>query len=109
MKAVTFQPEEAEGLACGRVSVAVRSWAPSHRGSLAIHAAKPESAILGVAILVDVERQEDGTVVWGFINARRLQRPVACRGQMKVWPVPGEVAEEILNLLVNDQPVPPRY
>ena len=117
MKAMTIQQPWAWAVMSAGKDIENRSWPTKYRGPLLIHAglayrAETEmprgvrppgkadldfGAILGVVDLVDVVQKSRSRWFegeYGFVlrNPRVLARPVACKGQLKLWtPTPAHL------------------
>jgi hypothetical protein len=130
MKALTLQPEWARLVAMpdgpGAKRCENRAWPTAHRGLLAIHAGQPVGAVVAVARLIDCvafERHDSGAPVpgewrarhpwfaqdphahgpwvWVLVDVRVLLWPVPCKGQLKLWDLPDDVAAQVLASLAG--------
>ena len=120
MKAITIRQPWAWAVVHAGKDIENRTWSPSHRGELAIHAAArmhthtslPEGvrspdtdaltlgAVIGVVDLVDVVEQSRSRWFIGplglvLAKPRPLERPVPCRGALNLWNLPDDVEREV--------------
>ncbi len=120
MKAITIRQPWAWAVVHAGKDIENRTWSPSHRGKLAIHAAArmhehtrlpqgvraPDAdalalgAVIGVVDLVDVVEQSRSRWFIGplglvLAKPRPLERPVPCRGALNLWKLPDDVEREV--------------
>lgn len=64
----------------------------------------PRGVIVATAVVAGVVRQSDspwfvnGQYGWQLADVRVLRTPLPCRGQRKLWPVPGQIASHLTRL-----------
>lgn len=117
LRALTIKPEFAAKICRGEKTIEWRSRQTHHRGLIAIHAALPEGAIIGLAEIVGCENlgapsfwpdlarlaipgnqnpdPAGWPIAWLLQNARFLASPIPCRGYLGLWPVPEEIERQI--------------
>jgi hypothetical protein len=125
MFALTIAETYARSICDGLKTIEWRSRQTSHRGLVAIHAAKPVGAIIGLAEIIGCEDLGAPTfwpdlaglaipgnqnphidrwpIAWLLQNARYLPTPIPCRGNLGLWEVPADVLRQI-----TDSPGLPR-
>lgn len=121
MKALTVRQPWASFIANRRKRYETRSWLTRHRGLLAIHAGKnnsaigkedigrfPLGAIVAVAEIVGCHRTEDirdslseeelgvgdyspGRYAWELINVEPIEPPIPARGYQGLWEWTGDI------------------
>jgi hypothetical protein len=104
VKALTVSEPYASAIVDGAKPEEYRSWSPSYRGPLLIHAGKSRARfrqapplgehVFGVIIgLVDLiyVRQDRDSYAWILANPRRFERPIPHMGKLGLWEVPDEL------------------
>lgn len=118
MRALTIRQPWAEWVAAGIKDIENRPGPTNFRGTIAIHAGvafdgtAPQfngeihrGMIIGVVDIADCVRDansawaEDGEWHWVLRNARRLERPIPCRGMLGLWRVTPQAERDIAQQL----------
>jgi hypothetical protein len=100
-RCLTVRQPWASLIIAGTKTVEHRRWRTDYRGELWIHAglavddtaaaALPRGVILGRVQLVDVVRVEDAGH-WMLAEPQALTEPFPCRGHLKLFPAPDDLA-----------------
>jgi hypothetical protein len=125
VKAISIQQPWAWAILHAGKDIENRTWSTSFRGELAVHATSVQAqyqlppgvtapaerelttrAVVGVVEVVEVttrSRSRWFTGPYGFVlrNVRPLERPLPCRGNLRLWDLPVSIEKQLRQQLVT--------